>query len=236
MPGTKPKSGLHLHEEILLLALKDDEGTVESQVTRSYAYAMGGGILAELLLAGRIGIGPDEKATVNAVDIAPLGEAVLDDCLSKVYAAKGKKTLGNWVVKIGQSKKLTDRVAEGLCNRGILNVEEGKALLVLRRKKYPERNPGPERHMIDRLSEAIFSDGERVGTKTAILVALAHGAGLLEIPFPNEDLETRRERIERIIAGALTADAPQPEADAIRMAGLVASMVPALVVLAADLP
>ena len=236
MPDAKPKPGLHLQEEILLLALQDDEGTVESQVTRSYAYALGGGILVELLLAGRIGVSPDDKATVNAVDIAPLGEAVLDDWLSQVYAAKGQKTLGNWVVKLGQTKKLTDRVAEGLCSRGILKMEKDKALLVLRRKKYPERDPGPERRMIDRLAEAIFSEGEGVGVRTAILVALAHGAGLLEIPFPNEDLESRKERIERIIAGALTTNAQQPETDAIRAAGLVASMVPALVVLAADLP
>ena len=47
------RRSLYLHEEILLLALKDEKGTF---VAASYEMALGGAILAELLLQKRIGI------------------------------------------------------------------------------------------------------------------------------------------------------------------------------------
>jgi hypothetical protein len=43
---------LFLHEEITLLALRDKEGTF--QIGATYDYAVGGAVLAELLLSGRI--------------------------------------------------------------------------------------------------------------------------------------------------------------------------------------
>ena len=43
---------LFLHEEILLLALRDEEGTIAGAM---YQYAIGGALLAELLLQTRHG-------------------------------------------------------------------------------------------------------------------------------------------------------------------------------------
>jgi hypothetical protein len=48
---TKPNK-LHLHEEVLLLALKDDKGTPFA--TTQYGFAMAGAMVAELVLAERI--------------------------------------------------------------------------------------------------------------------------------------------------------------------------------------
>ena len=45
---------LHLYEEIMLLALRDEEGTVASGTM--YNYAVGGALLAELLLEQRLRI------------------------------------------------------------------------------------------------------------------------------------------------------------------------------------
>ena len=42
---------LHLHEEVLLLALRDREGTIASGT--HYQYAIAGALLAELLLEER---------------------------------------------------------------------------------------------------------------------------------------------------------------------------------------
>ncbi|HUU84383.1 MAG TPA: GPP34 family phosphoprotein [Phycisphaerae bacterium] len=232
MPTSKRKPPLYCHEEILLLALKDEDGTVEWQAKPSYSYAIAGGILAELLLAERIAVTDDEQHTVNALDIAPLGEPVLDDCLNQVYTDKGRKTLQDWVVQFGRTKKLGERMAEGLCAKGVLKKEEGKALLVLRRTKYPERDAGPERRMIERLRGAVFTDEKSVDARTAILISLAHGAGLLDIPFAVEELQPRNDRIKQITAGQFTQDAPGAALESLRAAALAASLIPAMVVLA----
>ena len=47
-------AGLFLHEEILLLALKDEKGTIAPGTL--YQYALGGAVLAELLLRRHIGL------------------------------------------------------------------------------------------------------------------------------------------------------------------------------------
>ncbi len=57
------QTSLYLHEEIMLLALRDEQGTVEYGT--NYVYAMCGGILAELLLAGRITVEDNRKKLVN---------------------------------------------------------------------------------------------------------------------------------------------------------------------------
>ena len=46
------RTDLHLHEQLMLLALRDEKGTLESKALM-YGYALGGAILAELSLRGR---------------------------------------------------------------------------------------------------------------------------------------------------------------------------------------
>ena len=57
---------LLLHEELMLMALRDEKGTVEWRASMSN-YAIGGAILAELLLDGLIKIGSDKKKLVSLV-------------------------------------------------------------------------------------------------------------------------------------------------------------------------
>ena len=54
-----PKPDLFLHEELLLLALRDGKGTIAGSF---YQQAMAGGILSELLLGERIRIREGKKA------------------------------------------------------------------------------------------------------------------------------------------------------------------------------
>ena len=95
--NTMPRTNtpLHLHEEIMLLALRDKEGTVE--LGSMYGYALGGAILAELLLAGRISVEDGKRKLIDLVNDAAIGEPVIDDCLRKVghrEAARGAAKLG----------------------------------------------------------------------------------------------------------------------------------------------
>ena len=77
---------LTLYEEILLLALKDEEGTVAFGVMLSQA--LGGAILAELLLEGRLETTKDKSPKIKAVGRTPLGDPILDNALGLVRAAK----------------------------------------------------------------------------------------------------------------------------------------------------
>lgn len=217
MPSNQ--SPLFLHEEIMLLALRDQKGTVE--FGSLYNYALGGAILAELLLAGRISVEAGKKKLVDLVSREPMGDPVIDECLQKIASAKRRADPQTWVQRFSTLKKLHHRVAEGLCQRGILRADEDKILLIFSRQIYPELNPQPERKLIERLRKAIFGDSGVVEPRTVILIALAHAADLLRIPFGKRDLRQRKKRIQKIIDGEMMGKATKEAIEAAQAAAAV---------------
>ena len=151
---------LHLYEEIMLLALRDREGTVASGTM--YNYAVGGAVLAELLLERRLGIEEPRrnKKLVTLTCNRPMGDALLDECLGRIARAKRRKRPEGWVSYFSGFRQLKHRAVAQLCRRGILKADEDKVLLIFKRKIYPEIDPEPERRIIRRLRRAIFTDTE----------------------------------------------------------------------------
>lgn len=218
---------LYLHEEIMLLALRDEEGTIASGTM--YQYAIGAAVLAELLLNQRIAVDRTVKRKlVNLVSSKPLGEALLDHCLEKVATAKRRAALKTWVSRFAGVKNLKHIVARQLCQRGILRADEDKVLLVFTRKIYPEVNPEPERELIEKLRQAIFTDAPDVDPRTVVVVSLANAAGLLKVPFDKKMLKTRKKRIDQIVNGEITGKAAQEAIQAMQAAVMVAVIMPAI--------
>jgi hypothetical protein len=215
------RSDLHIHEQLLLLALRDEKGTLESRAGM-YQYALGGAILSELLVEGCIAVGEDKKKLVDVVRIKRMYEPVLDECLGMIASAKRRRSASNWVSRFGQIKKLRHRVASGLCHRGILKDSEDKVLLFFTRRIYPTIDPGPERRLVGSLRKAIFSESRTLNPRTGILVALAHGTGLLSIHFDRKELKRRKRRLEEITRGDLIGGATRQAVQAAQAAAMAA--------------
>ncbi|MEA3226358.1 MAG: GPP34 family phosphoprotein [Planctomycetota bacterium] len=222
------RTNLYLHEEIMLLALRDEEGTIVSAGTM-YQYAIGAAVLSELLLSQRITVDQSGKRkVVDLVSSAPLGEPLLDHCLEKITAAKRRAALQTWVSRFAGVKNLKHLVARQLCKRGILRADEDKVLLIFTRKIYPEVNPEPERELIERLRHAIFTDAPDVDPRTVVLVSLANSTSLLKVVFDKKGLNTRKARIEQIVNGEITGKAAQEAIQAMQAAVMVACIMPAI--------
>jgi len=218
---------LFLHEEVMLLALRDREGTVASGTM--YQYAIGAAVLAELLMQQRIAVDEsNKKKIVDVVSAAPVGDALIDECLEKVCSAKRRASLQTWVSRFTAVKHLKDRVARQLCGRGILRADEDTVLLLFTRKIYPEVNPEPERKLIDRLHNAIFLETEDIDPRTVVLVSLADAAGLLKIVFDKHKLKSRKERIARIVNGEVAGKAAKEAIQAMQAAVAVSVIMPAV--------
>ncbi len=95
------------------------------------------------------------------------------------------------------------------------SVHEEEVLLIFTRKIYPEINPGPERHLIERLRRAIFTDTEAIEPRTIALLSLANSTNILPTVFDRKDLIRRKKRVERIITGEIVGGAAE---DAISVA------------------
>ncbi len=218
---------LFLHEEILLLALRDEEGTIASGTM--YQYAIGAALLAELLLSKHIEVDQSgKKKLVNLVSTNPLGEPLFDECLEKVCNAKRRAVLQTWVSRFAGIKNLKHRVAQQLCRRGILRTDEDKVLLLFTRKIYPEVNPGPERELIRRLEHAIFTETRDIDPRTVVLLSLANSTGLLKIVFNKKKLKGRKARIKEISDGEITGKAAKEAIEAMQAAVMVCCIMPAV--------
>jgi len=218
---------LHLHEEIMLLALKDKDGTVASGTWSSLA--LGGAVLAELMLEKRIEVEEIKKNKyAKVLKGTPVGERVIDECLAKVVEAKKRAQLQTWVSKFGNLKNLKHKVAGQLAKRGILRVDEDKVLGIFKRKLYPEIDPQPERELIDRLRDAIFGDSGEIDPRTVVLLSLANSADILKLVFDRKQLKNRKARIERIVNGELTGKATKEAIQAVQAAVMVACIMPAV--------
>lgn len=225
---SSPPSTLGLHEEILLLALRDEAGTIE--MGSLYQYAIGGAALAELLLRERIGIeGSGKKRLVRLRNAKPIGEALLDECLERIRDAKRPAAPDRWVARFAGLKQLRDRVARGLCRRGVLRADEEKLLLIFSRETYPEVDPEPERRLVERLRDAIFGDARDLDPRTVVLVSLAKSADLLKAVFDKRELKGRQARMEQIIQNEATGRATKKAIEAVQAALMVATVVPVVV-------
>jgi golgi phosphoprotein 3 len=219
---------LKLYEEFMLLALKEESGTVAA--SESIEYPLAAAIMTELMLNKRVELLPaeDEKQKIRLLDPSTLHDEILDEALLKIAKSKREQTLGEWIEVLAALSKLVQRVARKLCQRGILRVEEDRILMLFKRKVYPELDPAPEREIVERLRSAIFLDSADVDPRDAVLVALANQTHLLHQKFDKNDLKAREDRIKQIAEGSFTASGTKEIADAMNSAVLIAVFVPIL--------
>lgn len=226
------KRELFLHEELMLLALKDRKGTLQSNTM--YTYAVGGAVLGELLMAGRVQLDTaGKKDRVQVMDTAPMGDPLLDEWLEAMAQREKPRTPQDWVQRMAQSKDLKHRVARELCRKGILRTDEDKILGIFTRTIYPEVDPGPERDIDARVEKAIVRETEDVAPRTAVLIALAHRAGLLKGVLDKARLKKHKDRIEGIAKGDVTVEATKGAMEAMQAAMVAATTVTTVVTTAA---
>ena len=186
-------NNLPLHEEVLLLALKDKKGTIHTGL--NYQFILAGAMMAELFIQGKIEIEKvGKKNFIRLVNSKLTSDSLINDCIAKLVKAKKRQQAPAWISRFSGVKDLKNRVAKQLCRKRILKLEEDKVLLIFNRKLYPEINPKPEKEIMERLSKAIFTDTNELDTRTILLVAIGSKSNLLRTLFSNKDLKPRKKR------------------------------------------
>ena len=217
---------LPLHEAILLLALKDREGTIIPMT--EYLYAIGGAILAELVLSERLDLEGDKGGEVVAVRSSNLtGNAQLDECLQDIVSEQTPETAATWIKRFAGIRNLKNRMAESLVEKGILRSSEKKILRIFKRKVFPELNAGPERRCIAQLRRTVFSGEPVQDPRTIILLSLIKNTNLMQSVFTDDELRVHFQRIERVINTEITGET-QEAITAVKAAFQVTHIIPGL--------
>lgn len=217
---------LYLYEELMLLALKDKEGTI---ITDFPEYMIAGAILADLILSHRIAVEDTRKQLVDLVDTKPSGDPIIDEVLDKIAAAKRQASLKTWVLRLARIKNLKHKVARQLCYRGILRADEDKILFIFKRQIYPEINPLPEQELLRQLKEAILSDSEILSPRIVVLISLADSARLLGAVLGRKDAKVYKKRIAKIAKGEMAGEATREVIQACEIAVLFVVLMPVII-------
>ena len=180
---------LLLHHEVMLLSLRDSEGTPENHL---FPFALSTSILSELVLRNRLEISASNESNVSVADSTPTGIKILDECLEKIASHEEQEPLTHWIKEAFDPTCLTNTVTQELCDYGILQKDTKQFLWIFCQTTFPELNPIPERHLKKRLRHLLLDESieEKLSPdsyeRTAAIAILAHATELLDINL--EDL------------------------------------------------
>ncbi|UJB40267.1 GOLPH3/VPS74 family protein [Streptomyces sp. A1-5] len=190
-----------LAEEIMLLCLDDESGVPEQR--RAAGWAAAGGILLELVLAGRASV---EGKYLKLTDRTPTGERLLDDRMALLDAwlrGREKRRVTEWLKR--ERGKAGDAAVESLCARGVLAEQQHRALGLFPTRRYPEADGAPEKELRQRL-QAVVLDGATPDERTAGLIALIHAAKLHRLACPDVPRKQVADRMAEIASGQWAAE------------------------------
>jgi golgi phosphoprotein 3 len=184
-----------LAEDLLLLALDDDKGSVSWQRSDALSHGLGGALLMDLALHDRIDT-PDKKVVLT--NSSPIGDEVLDAALETIRSSDRPRDAKHWVNKLGGRKGLRKQLARRLVQRGILREQEHTFLWVFHHQSFPTSDPDPESELRGRLRDVVLT-GAEPDVRTLLLLSLVKACSLTDSLFAKEERKQAKRRIEELV-------------------------------------
>lgn len=216
---------LDLAQQLLLLVLKDREGSVAWN--RPIDLTLGMALLVDLALEERIEIANEQPQLVTLKDATPTGRPHLDRALAEIAKRKNPKGLAWWAVRL-MRRSLRHELAIGLAKRGIVKHEERSLMLIFRQHRFPELDSTPEAAVRERIEAALRSEEPLEDAHTACLIALAAVAGGLEEWLDPSFLKERKARLAAIRSGEALAESAVKGITATQAAMVAVAVIPAV--------
>ncbi len=121
---------LTLFEELFLLAIHEDKGTLMPSKADALHFGLAGAILSELALLKKIGLKDNQR--LELLDPAPTEDALLDKALQTLAAAQKERKFGYWIDMFSQKpEKMRRRLADRLVEKGLVTQEDDRLLWVI---------------------------------------------------------------------------------------------------------
>lgn len=187
---------LTLPEELMLLALRDDKGSVIFSASTALPYGLTGAVLLELFFMGKITY---ENKKIRAIDKSQIDDPVLDDALSIMKVSSKDRNPKYWVQKINSKvKKLKQRVVDNLVEKQILNREGHKILWFFNINRYPTLDVVPEMEIRNKIRNIVLSQYE-VTEREIALLSLMTACSLVNEVFQRSERKLAKKRIKELI-------------------------------------
>jgi hypothetical protein len=186
---------LNLAEELLLLALNEEKGTVVCAASMTLPYGLAGALLIELSQAGLVRV---EGKKLVASPGGSARDGLLDEALAAIRSSKKTRSLEHWVGKIGRSGgKIKKALLARLVEKRILVKEERRFLWFFPGARYPQSDPRPETVIRERIRSGIRGYA-MPPERTAALISLLHACELVGVVFEKGERREARKRAKEI--------------------------------------
>jgi len=208
-------------EELLLLLLDDEKGTVSATAADA---GLAGALLLELAGSGHL----DDR-------VARVGSEPSDPALAAAWRAVDEpKPAKHWVSKLpGRLKPIKGTIAQALVARGVLDERRHKTLGLFSSTRYPEVDSGPETELRARLRRVLV-DGVEPDARTTALLGLLVSLDLVKRVVERDERKAAVARAkalaERGPVGDAVHAAVQAEIMTAVMAGVAAATAGAVAV------
>lgn len=186
---------LTLAEELYLLALNDEKGTVIGSASLALPYGLAGALVMELLLLDKLKM--DGKNLI-VTDKKKTGNDLLDEALDSIKQSNKIRTCQYWVNKLPSAvKDLKKRILADLVKKRILREEEQRVLWVFPTHRYPTKNGLPERELRERIRNVVLKKKEP-DLRTSFIINLMKACGLIPEVFDKDERKMAKQRIGEI--------------------------------------
>lgn len=192
-------------ELVLLLALDDEKGKLDSGVWLQIDSTLGGALLLDLAFRRRVDISGDNEPGLRTDgrpikpgrfilrDSSPTGDPELDAALGRLAKVDGKQAEAAIPVA---AKGARDALIGRLVDAGVLAENRSKIMGLFPTKKFPALQQAPEADLRAAVLAAL-DDGAAPDQQTGCVIALLQSAKILSVVFPTKDKELRKARDER---------------------------------------
>ncbi len=169
------RDDLLIVDDLMLLLMDDDGASVQGAGT--LYYTLGGAVLTELALLGRIQT--DDTGVMNGPRVTPSGEGPLPDpLLQSAHDTVAEKTRRVQPLLVAIGADLWRVVLDRLVDRGLLRREERRILGVFRSTRWPAADQEHEARLRARIRR-ILEDGETPDPRTAAIIGLLSASGAM---------------------------------------------------------
>ena len=187
---------LTLPEELMLLALRDEKGSVIFSASTALPYGLAGAVLLELFFKGKITYG---NKKIQVIDKSTIDDPVLNEALNLIKNSSKDRNPKYWVQKINNKvKKLKQRVIDNLVAQQILNREGHKILWFFNIDRYPTLDVVPEMEIRTTIRNIVLNDHEATEREIALL-SLMKACSLINEVFQRSERKLAKKKIKELL-------------------------------------
>ncbi|MCG8604912.1 GPP34 family phosphoprotein [bacterium] len=192
---------LSLAEQLMLLALHDEKGSV---LTSAMHLGLAGAIVLDLLFKKKVEL---QGGRIEILDDRPTGDSSLDHTLELIRQSKRARSPKYWVSKIpNKVRDLDVRVADQLVRKEIVRREGRRILWVFNIDRYPTANAAPESEIRHRIRNVVLHDHAAEDEEIA-LISLMKACGLVNEVFARPERRAARRKIKEVTEGEAVGQA-----------------------------